>query len=110
MRGPKGCCRGDGGRGSFDVGAAMPALAGEAAVADDMRLDWRYLDLVVFADQLPIGVRRKGPATKLAMGWHMVAKGVGIVRKPPIMRLMPRLGTARTRILALFFLVRRRWL
>ncbi len=54
--------RGDGGRRSFDAHAAMRAAAGEASVADDIRLDRRYLDLVIFANQFHVGVRRHRPA------------------------------------------------
>src|ERR1019366_2852471 len=46
------CC--DRGRRCFRLDAAMPAPAREATVADDMGFDRRDLDLVVFADQLPL--------------------------------------------------------
>jgi len=36
----------------------MPAAAGKAPVADDIGLDRRYLDLVIFADQFHVGVGR----------------------------------------------------
>jgi hypothetical protein len=85
----------------------MPTSAGEATVADNMRVDRRDLDLVVFADQFFIGVERKGPATLLASARHVVTKLIGIVRQPTVVRLMPRLRPARTRVFALFFLIRR---
>ena len=42
------------------------------------------------------------------MGWFVVAEFVGIVGQPTVVRLMPGLRPARTRVLALFLLVRRR--
>ena len=54
--------RGDGGRRSFDARATMRAAAGKAPVADDIGLDRRYLDLVIFADQFHVGVGRHRPA------------------------------------------------
>jgi hypothetical protein len=54
--------RGDGRRRSFDGGAAMRAVAGKASVADDIRLDRRDLDLVIFANQFHVGVRQHRPA------------------------------------------------
>jgi hypothetical protein len=83
----------------------MPAPAGEATVVDDIGFDRRDLDLVVFADQFPLGVGRESSATLLANARHMVAEFVGIVGQPPIVRLMPELRPAGSRILALFLLV-----
>ena len=40
----------------------MRAAAGKAPVADDIGLDRRYLDLVIFADQFHVGVGRHRPA------------------------------------------------
>ena len=100
--------RRDRGRRSFRLDAAMRASAGEAPMADDIGFDRRDLDLVVFADQFPLGVRRESPAALLAKARHVVAKLIGIVRQPAVVRLMPGLRPARTRVLALFLLVRRR--
>jgi len=75
---------------------------------DHIGFDRRDLDLVVFADQVLLGVRRKSFAALLANARHVVEKFVGIVRKPPVVRLMSSLRPARTRILALLLLVRRR--
>ena len=58
----------------FRLDPAMPASAGEATVADDIRLDRRDFDLVVFADQFPIDVGRKRAATRLANARNVVAK------------------------------------
>ena len=74
----------------------------------DMRLDRRYLDLVVFADQLPRDVGGKPPAATFANIRRMVAKLIGIVRQPTVMRLVSKLRTARTGILTFLLLVRRR--
>jgi hypothetical protein len=87
--------RGDSGRRSFDARAAMRATAGEAPVANDMRLDRRDLDLVIFADQLHVGARRHSPAAELAMPRSMIAEFVGIVGQPTVVRLMPVLGPHR---------------
>ena len=92
----------------FRRDAAMRASAGEAPVADHIGFDRRDLDLVVFADQVPLGVRRESSAALLANARHVVAKFVGIVRQPTVVRLMPGLRPARTRVLALFLLVGRR--
>ena len=54
--------RGDRGRRSFYPSAAMCAAASEASVADDIGLDRRYLDRVIFADQIHVGAWRHGPA------------------------------------------------
>ena len=104
----KGRRRGDGRRRRFHPRAAMRAAAGEAPVADDMRLDRRDLDLVIFADQLHVGVRRKSPAALRAAGWFVIADFVGIVGQPTVVRLMPGLRPARTGVLALCLLVRGR--
>src|SRR5208283_4806548 len=42
------------------------------------------------------------------MGWSVIAELIGIVGQPTIVRLMPGLRPARTRVLAFLFLVRRR--
>jgi hypothetical protein len=47
-----------------------------------MGFDRRDFDLVVFADQFHVGVRRHGPAAKLAMRWSVIAEFVGIVGQP----------------------------
>ena len=77
-------------------------------MTDDIGLHRRYLDLVVFADQIHIGVGGKASAATTAHGRLMVAEFVGIVRQAPVVRLMPGLRAARTGVLALLFLVRRR--
>ena len=92
----------------FHRSAAMRASAGEPPMADDIGLDRRDLDLVVFADQFPLGVRRNRPAARFANARRVVAEFIGIVRKPTVVRLMPGLGPARTGVLALFLLVGRR--
>ncbi len=63
--------RGDHGRRSFDARAAMRAAAGEAPVADDVGLDRRHLDLVIFADQftddccaIALACRRRATRTR----------------------------------------------
>src|SRR5271165_3330454 len=101
MRGPNGVVVATAGAGAF-------AAAGEATVADHIGFDRRDLDLVVFADQVRLGVQRKSFAALLANARHVVAKFVRIVRKPTVVRLMPEFRPARTRILALLLLVRRR--
>src|SRR5450755_641387 len=90
------------GRRSFRLHAAMPTSARKAPVANDIRVDRRYLDLIVFADQFPVGVGRKSFTALLASARHVVAKLIGIVRQPAVVRLMPQLRPARTRVLALF--------
>jgi len=87
---------------------AMRAAAGEATVADHIGFDRRDLDLVVFANQVPLGVRRKSFAALFANARHVVAKFVGIIRQPPVVRFMSRLRPARSSVLALLLLVRRR--
>ena len=94
-------------RRGFRFGAAVLAAAGKAPVADDVRFDRRYLDLIIFADQFPIRVGGKCSAALLANARHVVPKLIGIIRQPAVVRLMPGLGAARTRVLPLFFLVRR---
>ena len=74
-------------------------------MADDIGLDRRYLDLVIFADQFHVGVGRHGPAALPAMGWLVVFELIGIVGQPTIVRLMPGLRPAGTRVLAFLFLV-----
>ena len=100
--------RRDRGSRRFRLDPATPASAGEATVADDIRLDRRDFDLVVFADQVLPGVRRESQAAPLANVRHVIAKFVRIVRQPTVVRLMPEFRSARTRILALLLLVRRR--
>jgi len=88
--------------------AARHAAAGETTMANHMRFHRRYLDLVVFADQIHVGVRGKRSTTALAHDRVMVVQCVRVVRKPTIVRLMPGLRTARPRALAFFLFVRRR--
>ena len=88
--------------------ATMRAAAGEAPVADDIRLDRRDLDFVIFADQFHFGLRRDGPATLRAAGWPMVAEFVGVAGQPAVARLMPGFRPARTGVLALGLLIRGR--
>src|SRR6202046_272448 len=57
-----------------------------------------------FADQFPRGVRRESSAALLAYARRVVAKLIGIVRKPTVVRLMPQLRPAGPRVLALFLL------
>src|SRR5271156_1449193 len=97
-------------RRSLRFEATTPASARIAAMAHDVWFDRRYLDLVVFADQLARLIRRKPAATLLANARHVVAKLVRIIRQPAVVRLMPELRPTRTRVLALFFLVRGGWL
>ena len=73
-------------------------------MADDIRFDRRNLDFVIFADQFPRGVRRESSAALLAYARRVVAKLIGIVRKPTVVRLMPQLRPAGPRVLALFLL------
>ena len=96
------------GRRSFRLDAAMPASAGEPTVADYIGLDRRDLDLVVLTDQFPPGVGRERTAARLANARNVVAKLIGIVRQPTVVRFMSRLRPARTGILTLLLLVRRR--
>ena len=58
-------------------------------MADDIRFDRRNLDFVIFADQFPRGVRRESSAALLAYARRVVAKLIGIVRKPTVVRLIP---------------------
>jgi hypothetical protein len=74
----------------------------------DVGLDRRYLDLVIFANQIAQIVARNRAAAILANRRDMIAKRIGIVRQPAIVWLMPQLRPAGPRILALFLLVRRR--
>ena len=104
---PKRRGRRDDGRRSFRLDAAKCASTGEAPVADDIRFDRRNLDFVLFADQFPRGVRRESSAALLAYARRVVAKLIGIVRKPTVVRLMPQLRPAGPRVLALFLFVRR---
>jgi hypothetical protein len=55
-----------------------------------------------------ISVRRHSAAAQLAMRWSVIAEFVGIVGQSAIVRLMPRLRSARTRIFTLLFVVGRR--
>ena len=95
-------------RQGFGLRAAARAPARVAAMAYDIGFDRRYLDLVAFADQLARVVTRKGAPAILASCRHVVAKRIGIVRQPPVVRLVTELGAAGPRILALLLLVRRR--
>src|ERR1700722_14563585 len=104
---PKRRGRRDDGRRSLPLDAAKCASTGEAPVADDIRFDRRNLDFVIFADQFPRGVRRESSAPLLAYARRVVAKLIGIVRKPTVVRLMPQLRPAGPRVLALFLFVRR---
>src|ERR1700728_3430708 len=92
---PKRRGRRDDGRRSFRLDAAKCASTGEAPVADDIRFDRRNLDFVIFADQFPRGVRRESSAALLAYARRVVAKLIGIVRKPTVVRLMPQLPPRR---------------
>ena len=100
--------RGDGGRRSLCLDSTRRATAGIAPVTDDIGLHRRYLDLVVFADQVHIDVGGEGSAAAPAHGRLMVAEFVGLVRQAPVVRLMPGLRAARTGLLPLLFLVSRR--
>ena len=73
----------------------------------DVGLDRRYLDLVVFADQIARLVGRNRAAIMLAGCRRVIPKRVGIVRQPPIVRFMPELRPAGPGVLALLLLVRR---
>ena len=66
------------------------------------------LDGAQLAYQVHIGVGGEGSAAAPAHGRLMVAEFVGLVRQAPVVRPMPGLRAARTGILALLFLVRRR--
>ena len=77
-------------------------------MADDVGLDRRKLDLVIFADQLFHCVQSEPPAALLADLRPVVAKLIGILRQLSIVRLMPWLGAARPRPFPLRLLVRRR--
>ena len=93
-------------RRSLRFEATRHASARVAAMAHDVWFDRRYLDLVVFADQLAGLIRGKPAAALLADARHVVAKLVRIIRQPAVVRLMPELRPTRARVLALFFLIR----
>ena len=101
-------CRRHRRRRSFRLDATPPTAAREAAMTHDIRFDRRNLDLVVFADPFERLVGRKRAATRLANIGDMVAKCVGMICQPAVVRRVPRLCPARTRVLALLFLARRR--
>ena len=63
-------------------------------VADDIGFDRRDLDLVVFADQFPLGLGRESYPALLTNTRHMVAEFVGVIGQPPSVRLMPKLRSA----------------
>ena len=110
MRGPHGVVVATMGARAFASTHAKCASTGEAPMADDIGFDRRDLDLVVFADQFPRGVRRESSCELLAYARRVVAKlaYIGIVRKPTVVRLMPQLRPAGPRVLALFTLFVRR--
>ena len=91
--------------GAFICAPQCAQRQARAPMAHDIGLDRRYLDLVVFPDQFHLGVGRHRPAAELAMSWPVVVELIGIVRQPTIVRFMPGLRPARTRVLALGFLV-----
>ncbi len=66
MRGPNGVVVATAGAGGFRRDAAMRASACEAAMADHIGFERRNLDLVVFADQLSLGIRGKRAAARRA--------------------------------------------
>jgi hypothetical protein len=74
----------------------------------DVGLDRRYLNLVIFADQIARIVARKGAAAILANRRRVIAKRIGIIGQLPVVRLVPELCSAGPRILALLLFVRRR--
>jgi hypothetical protein len=76
-------------------------------MAHDIGLDRRYLDLVVFADQFARIVARKHAPAILANRRHVVSIRVGIVRQPPVVRLVTGLRPAGPGVLALLLPVRR---
>ena len=71
-------------------------------MAHDVRLDRRYLDLVVFADQFARIVGRKLSPAILANPRRVIAELVGIVRQPPVVRFAPELRPAGPGILERF--------
>ena len=77
-------------------------------MADDVGLDRGNLNLVVFTDQRLGRVRPEPPAALLADLRPPIAKFIGIFRQRAVMRLMPRLGAARSRAFPLRLLVHRR--
>src|SRR3984957_19360894 len=107
MRGPNGVVVATMGAGAF---ASTPQSAHRQA-----KRRWRMTYgltggisiFVIFADQFPRGVRRESSAALLAYARRGVAKLIGIVRKPTVVRLMPQLRPAGPRVLALFLFVRR---
>jgi hypothetical protein len=99
-------CRRDRRCRSFRLDATMSTAAREAPVTHDIRFDRRYLDLVVFADQFERLVGRKRAAALRADIGLMVIKRVGVIGQPAAVRLVPGLCPARTRVLALLFLIR----
>jgi len=105
---PKRRRRRDGGRWGLRLDTARRAAAGKTTMANHARLHRRYVDLVVFANQIHVGVHRKRSTAAQAHDRLMVMKRIRLLREPTIMRLMPRLRTAGTRALAIFLLVRRR--
>ena len=94
----------------LSLDATMPAAAREAPMTHDIGFDRRYLDLVVFTDQFKRLVVRKHAAALFANIGLMVVKRVGTVGEQAAVRLVPGLCPARTRVVALLFLVRRRGL
>ncbi len=96
----------NGRRGRFHLGATLRALAGKASMADHMRLDRRYLDLVIFTNQPHLDVGTQRPTATSARDRLVVAKLVGIIRQPPIMRLMPGLRATRPRLVASLLAIR----
>lgn len=73
-----------------------------------MRLDRRDLDFVIFANQVHRRICGQRAAASLANQRLVVDNRIGMVVQLAVMGIMPRLGTARTRVLALLFLVGRR--
>ena len=109
MRGPpfdklRGRSRRDRRRWSFGLQAAVRESARVATMAHNKGLYRRYLDLVVFADQLARIVARNHAAAILASRRHVVSKCVGIVGQPAVVRLVTELRPAGPSVLALSFL------
>ncbi len=61
-------------------------------MANHVRLPQRYLDLVVFADQIHVGVRGQRSAASLANDRLVVMKCVRLVCKKAIVLFIPRLA------------------
>jgi len=98
----------DGRRRSLGGQAAVSAPAGVTAMAHDVGLDRRNLDLVIFADQLFGGVRAEPAAALFADLRPIIAEFIGMFRQRAVMRLMTWLGAAGSRPFPLRLLVRRR--